>query len=33
MRKFGVEEWLISALMSMYTYGCKNSCKNSLWWQ
>jgi len=28
MHKLGVEEWLVSAVMSMYT-GAKNSCKNS----
>jgi len=30
MRKLGVEEWLVSAVMSMYA-GAKNSCQNSLW--
>ena len=30
MHKLGVEEWLVSAVMSMYS-GAKNSCKNSLW--
>jgi len=30
MRKLGVEEWLVLAVMSMYT-GAKNSFKNSLW--
>jgi len=30
MRKLGVEEWLVSAVMSMYT-GAKNSYPNSLW--
>jgi len=29
MHKLGVEEWLVSAVMSKYW--CKNSCKNSLW--
>jgi len=28
MCKLGVEEWLISAVVSMYTGG-KNSCKNN----
>ena len=27
--KLGVEEWLVSAVMSVYR--CKNSCQNSLW--
>jgi len=27
--KLGVEEWLVSAVMSMYR--CKHSCQNSLW--
>ena len=30
MRKLGVEEWLVSAVMSMYT-GAKNGRQNSLW--
>ena len=30
MHKLRVEEWLVLAVMSMYT-GAKNSCKNSLW--
>jgi len=30
MRKLGVKEWLVAAVMSMYT-GAKNSCENSLW--
>jgi len=30
MRKLRVEEWLVLAVMSMYT-GAKNSCNNSLW--
>ena len=30
MRKLGVEEWLVSAVMSMYTGPQKNSCHNSL---
>jgi len=29
MHKLGVEEWLVSAVMSVYR--CKNSCQNSLW--
>ena len=29
MRKLGVEEWLVSAVMSVYR--CKNSRQNSLW--
>jgi len=32
MRKMGVEEWFVSAVMSTYT-GAKNSCKNGLWKQ
>ena len=32
MRKLGVEEWLVLAVMSMYTlHRCKNSRQNSLW--
>ena len=32
MRKLGVEEWLVSAVMSnVYVYRCKNSRQNSLW--
>jgi len=30
MRKLGVEEWLVSAVMSVYR--CKNSCHNSSWY-
>jgi len=30
MNKLGVEEWLVLAVISMYT-GANNSCKNSLW--
>jgi len=30
MRKMGVEQWLVSAVMSMYS-GAKNSRQNSLW--
>ena len=30
MRKLGVEEWLVSAVMSMF-YRCKNGRQNSLW--
>ena len=30
MRTLGVEEWLVSAVMSMYT-GAKNGRQNSLW--
>ena len=30
MRKLGVEEWLVSAVMSMYT-GAKSVVRNSLW--
>ena len=30
MRKLGVEECLVSAVMSMYSF-CKNSRQNSLW--
>jgi len=26
MRKLGMEEWLVSAVMSMYVCRCKNSC-------
>ena len=29
MRKLGVEEWLVSAVMSVYR--CKDSHQNSLW--
>ena len=29
MCNLGVDEWLVSAVMSMYTGA--NSCKNSLW--
>ena len=29
MHKLGVEEWLVSAVMSIYR--CKNSRQNSLW--
>ena len=32
MHKLGVEEWLVLAVMSMYTlHRCKNSRQNSLW--
>jgi len=31
MHKLGVEEWLVSAVMSIYVYKCKNRCQNSLW--
>jgi len=31
VRKLRVEEWLVSAVMYVYVYWCKNSCKNSLW--
>ena len=30
MHKLGVEEWLVSAVMSTYSV-CKNSRQNSLW--